>query len=266
MAQMSFEGRFRRFVGTELPLEVTDGHLNRDKASEISYMKTHTYRFKTIFSAIPGSAQRLSVLDIGTTPFTLFLKKTYPHYEISTLDLTDLMQERCQLSGVRFETCDLATEAIPFEHNHFDVVVFSEVLEHLFARPSEIFAKIAQVMAPSGLLIFTVPNFAQLGRRLKLLLGIQPLPCPEEQVRKEAMHGHRHLREYTMKECVEILEGCGFALRRKAYISPPPILRWGDNSPIPLFYRTVCALVPSFRVVIYVEALLSGSLLKHHEQ
>jgi len=47
-----------------------------------------------------------------------------------------------------------------------------------------------------GYLILTTPNIASLFRRLKLLLGKQPI------------YRH-HVREYTMEEVLELIKGLG---------------------------------------------------------
>jgi len=69
-----------------------------------------------------------------------------------------------------------------------DCAVFTEVLEHLhyYYVPS-VLEKINRALKKVGYLILTTPNIVSLFRRLKLLLGKQPI------------YRH-HAREYTMEE------------------------------------------------------------------
>jgi SAM-dependent methyltransferase len=68
-----------------------------------------------------------------------------------------------------------------------------------------VLSKINRALKPGGVLILTTPNIASLFRRLRLLLGIQPIY-------------HYHVREYTMKEVVSLLREAGFEIS-KAYYS-----------------------------------------------
>lgn len=60
-------------------LEKSEAHINLDKAKEQAYMADHKYRFEEILKALPISSNQIRILDIGATPFTLFIKKQYPH-------------------------------------------------------------------------------------------------------------------------------------------------------------------------------------------
>jgi 2-polyprenyl-3-methyl-5-hydroxy-6-metoxy-1,4-benzoquinol methylase len=59
---------------------------------------------------------------------------------------------------------------LPFPENHFDVVVFSEVLEHL-RRPDLVLFKIKKYLLPNGYVVASVPNIARIGVRVRLLVG-----------------------------------------------------------------------------------------------
>lgn len=68
-----------------------------------------------------------------------------------------------------------------------------------------VLSRINNALKPGGILILTTPNIASLFRRLRLLLGIQPIY-------------RYHVREYTMKEVLSLLREAGFELV-KAYSS-----------------------------------------------
>ena len=64
--------------------------------------------------------------------------------------------------------------------------------------------KINRALKIKGYLILTTPNIASLFRRLKLLLGKQPI------------YRH-HVREYTMEEVLELIKGAGFNVVESYY-------------------------------------------------
>lgn len=210
----------------ELKNKTENSYIELDKEKEIQYMCSHKYRFEKIFNLIPKTSNNLRILDIGTTPFTIFLKETYPHYHIATLDRTDLMRERCKEKGIELRVGNLDEVHIPFEDKSFDIVIFSEVLEHIFAPPSDLLNEVRRILDDSGMLILGVPNIASIINRINLLFGKTPLDHPDKLFVKDWVHGHGHIHEYTMKEIVSILEGCNYTIEKKMYISPKP---WDSN-------------------------------------
>ena len=78
-----------------------------------------------------------------------------------------LFEERLGLSG---HWLDLDSERLPFDTNSFDLVVFSEVMEHL-RFPQSALAEIHRVLRPEGSLVGSVPNAFRLRNRLRFLRG-----------------------------------------------------------------------------------------------
>lgn len=236
--------------------------VNFDKNEELAYVREHRYRFKRILNSIPCSSTPMRILDIGTTPFTLYLRAAYPHYEVYGLDRTNLMEERCKSRGIEFKTCDLGSEPMPFDDDYFDLIVLAEVLEHVFAPPSDVLRQIRRIMRKNGKLIVSVPNIAGLDRRIWLLFGVTPLGDPDR-IMSHEWHGYGHLHEYTMKEIVSKLKGCKFTILSKEFLLQQPRLlgsteshrsnKWGIFPVIRGIYHGMIFLVPSFRHIIYVE-------------
>jgi SAM-dependent methyltransferase len=72
--------------------------------------------------------------------------------------------------GLPTHWVDLDSEPLPCADASFDVVVFTEVMEHL-RFPDRALAEIARVLAPQGRLIGSVPNAFRLRNRLRFLAG-----------------------------------------------------------------------------------------------
>jgi len=246
--------KFEEYIN-KLRTERAEAYIDLSKDKELVYMNNLKYHFVKIFDAIPDTPDPIKILDIGTTPFTIFIKETHPHYEVATIDLTDLLATRCKQNGIKLRVCDLANQPIPFEDDYFDVVIFTEVFEHLFAPPTEIMSEIGRVLHGGGLLIFSTPNFATLLNRVKLLVGICPMAPANDQMKRGWVHGHGHIREYTMKEICSIIESSYFTITKKVFISPAPSVRTIKNfyQLASQIYRFVCLLVPAFRSTIYIE-------------
>ncbi|MBL68079.1 MAG: hypothetical protein CMO74_06445 [Verrucomicrobiales bacterium] len=76
-------------------------------------------------------------------------------------------EKRLSLKG---HWVDVDSEDLPFDDGKFDVVVFSEVMEHL-RFPQKALEKIERVLKPGGRLIGSVPNAFRLRNRMKFLFG-----------------------------------------------------------------------------------------------
>ena len=72
--------------------------------------------------------------------------------------------------GLESKWVDVDSEDIPFEDGHFDLVVFSEVMEPL-RFPQKALREIARVLKKDGRLVGSVPNAFRLRNRMKFLFG-----------------------------------------------------------------------------------------------
>jgi SAM-dependent methyltransferase len=146
------------------------------------------------------------ILDAGGGPGFTSLAIKLLGYNVIYLDLyPEPYREILEAYGVQVLKCDLERDRIPLSDGVVDTVVFSEVLEHLnpWYVPHTL-SELNRVTRSSGLLFLTTPNIASIGKRVKLLLGRNPL-------------GKMHVREYTMSEVVDLLHNHGYEILYKKY-------------------------------------------------
>jgi 2-polyprenyl-3-methyl-5-hydroxy-6-metoxy-1,4-benzoquinol methylase len=96
----------------------------------------------------------------------------------------------------------------------YDQVVFLDVLEHLPA-PDKLLRQVrALLKAPGGRIVVSVPNVANITVRMALLLG-------QFNYQERGILDRTHLRFYTRRTIVDLLEQCGFeVVSRKMTIMP----------------------------------------------
>lgn len=89
------------------------------------------------------------VLDVGAgdAPYA----ELFAHTDYVTLDWESSPHE-----GARAAAVSASADAIPLPDASFDVVVLTQVLEHV-RRPAAVLAEIARVLCPGGTLLATVP-------------------------------------------------------------------------------------------------------------
>jgi 2-polyprenyl-3-methyl-5-hydroxy-6-metoxy-1,4-benzoquinol methylase len=145
-----------------------------------------------------------TVLDLGAQPFIISCALKRMEYNVVAFDIDPepymRIAEACNVNVVR---CDLERDELGVDNA--DCAVFTEVLEHIhYYYVPLVLSKINKALRPGGALILTTPNIASLFRRLKLLLGIQPV------------YRH-HVREYTMNEVLNMLKEAGFKIVKAHY-------------------------------------------------
>lgn len=113
---------------------------------------------------------------------------------------------------------DIGKTGLPYPDNHFDAVIFSEVIEHLNINPLPVLQEINRILKPDGILYITTPNQVNLLNRITLLLGGSIRNSISTSVTQIDQSQHTicgiHWREYTLKELGEILEITGFFIKK----------------------------------------------------
>jgi SAM-dependent methyltransferase len=192
------------------------------QASRLNYLDMHQARFADILrlcqSHVPDPLAR--VLDVGRSELTAYLLNYYNN--IHTMGLDTSMddgghREVTEMDTVAHITFDLLNSHIPSswpECESFDLIVFSEVLEHLCVAPEFVFAALGSLLAEGGVLICSTPNAASFAKRVHLALGRNPY----ERLRLYALNPG-HIREYTQQELYEIAESVGLRCKRQAYFN-----------------------------------------------
>lgn len=235
-----------------------------DREEELEYLTQHRYRFDALLDALAAGEPPRALLDVGTTPFTLYLSRALEGTGVCTVDLTELLRERCERDGVEFHRCDLAASPLPFADDRFDVVLFTEVLEHLVVPPSVVLPELRRVLRPGGALLASVPNIATLARRTRFLLGHSPLEGAESQLKTDWVHGRGHVHEFTRVEVAALFESHGFTVERISMLEPPlrqTLRRLGTRWPRRGFQLAGAVLsvwCPAFRRTIQLECRTSA--------
>ena len=131
----------------------------------------------------PRADPATRVLDVGLSPLTMELLQRYasvtslgfPLEPWSVTETTLPDGSHRALAGHVPYDFNAAQTSTPIPTDaRFDLIVFAEVIEHLYTAPELTLFALKQVMAPNGLLILQTPNAAALHKRLALLAGRNP--------------------------------------------------------------------------------------------
>lgn len=215
--------------------------------SQQSYAKMHKARFAEILRLCriytPDASAR--VLDVGRSELTAFLAKFYHNIHSLGLDpSTDDggHRENGKMDAVPHIIFDLLDSHVASSWpkcGRFDLIVFSEVIEHLCIAPEFVFAVLNCLLAEDGIIMCTTPNAADIAKRLRLIVGRNPY----ERLRLYPINPG-HVREYTQQELCDI--ACSIGLTCVAHFYKNWIQTTGRNrikSTVGRLFRAY----PSFR-------------------
>lgn len=133
------------------------------------------------------------VLDLGCRDGTL-TKYYREGNEVVGVDIDKRLLNKAR-KKLEIKTVHLDLhEAWPFQEK-FDVVIASEVLEHLF-YPQEAIKKVSQILKRGGIFLLSVPNAYIVSARVRFLLG-QEIP---------AHHDPTHINLFSEKKLRLMLE------------------------------------------------------------
>ena len=141
------------------------------------------FRSETVWQ-LAGDVSGKSVLDIGCQYglFSFYLLEKGAR--VTAVDISERWVEKCSEEAaakhpdkdVRFLVAD--AQDLPFEDGSFDVVVCTEVIEHV-DFPGKVIGEIYRVLAPNGVLVLGTPNtssyYVLLYKILKELLPMKTI-------------------------------------------------------------------------------------------
>ncbi len=182
------------------------------------YYRTSRGKFLEILRSIHLNApDPTSILEIGTSYFSVLLSQLYPKAKVATWDLDTSRQSLAEAHGIDFYVGSVLEESSALS-TQFDLIIFSEVLEHLQGNPHIAFRHFRDLLKPDGILITTTPNLCCLSKRVKMMLGRTPL----ERIGPKSSWGG-HFREYTRKEVEDMISAVQLDL-----VSSEHAMYWDD--------------------------------------
>jgi len=162
------------------------------------YLAIHGYRLQKLHQLIStlNLNKNSKILDLGCYPDYLLksLRKEFTHvYGVSSV--------REKISDPKVKVLNLESDRLDYPADTFDLVILSEVLEHLGTGVEKLFSDISRILKPGAYFILTTPNAIRLHNLFALILG-KNIYFPLFQL--EQHHNFRHQREYTLVEILSL--------------------------------------------------------------
>lgn len=154
-----------------------------------------------------------------------------------------LKKNGCMITGIDIAPKDIArarkfcdrvlvgnieTMKLPFKQRTFDVVMFGDVLEHLY-EPRATLEKVIPFLKDNGTIVVSLPNVANWKVRLKLLFG-------KFDYSEWGIMDKTHLKFFTRKTARNLLKEAGFVIVKEDHV---------PSFPFPFFKNILSKLNPN---------------------
>lgn len=177
----------------------------------------HTY-WRPVLAWIDGLKDVHAVLDVGPGYGTLLL---YAHRKLGARELVGVDALTAYMSrgliaeyGIRFIHADFERDASVQFDQEFDLVIFSEVLEHLNFQPAPTLARLRRALKPGGHLILTTPDSAEWGKAQSQYGSLAEIPVYAGQ---DVPWIDGHIWQYSRAELTRLLDEADFEIVDSAY-------------------------------------------------
>lgn len=146
--------------------------------------------------------------------------------------------------GIEYRQVNIEKDKLPFTDDAFEIISFSEVLEHLAENVNGVLAELYRVLKPDrGNLLIMTDNAARLDNLVYLILGRNIYPPVEAVLNRRSPENH--VREYLLPEIITALQAQGFMVNEQRYL-PWPV--WGPGN---LRYTYQANLITWISRIIY---------------
>lgn len=140
---------------------MSEGSPKDDKLSLDATLEAAVAAIKSRYPDISGKH-----LDIGSGTGNL-IRRIRQEYEIESMacDYTDTFME---LDEIKVDVVDLNDGKLPYPDQHFELVTFTEVAEHL-ENYRAVVREIYRILKPGGVVVITTPNVLNMKSRMRFL-------------------------------------------------------------------------------------------------
>jgi 2-polyprenyl-3-methyl-5-hydroxy-6-metoxy-1,4-benzoquinol methylase len=248
-------------MGASPDLSQAIADFERAGQSDIAYLRMHYGRLVRTKALLEETwTDKGRVLDLGAH----WLHQSYLYardgYSVTAADLPGTLST----DGVRRLAASMEIRLFPYDEletglafrdipdDSFDLVLLTEVIEHLAFNPVAMWRQVHRMLAAGGRIVVTTPNYhalrASLRRGARLVRSGGGLSVQD--ILRTPTHGH-HWKEYSMAEMRDYfsLLSRDFAIRRQRYVED----YYRSPSFIARLARAVEGPVPALRPNLHME-------------
>jgi SAM-dependent methyltransferase len=188
--------------------------LLNDRQGE-EFLNYHTVRFHCTYRLCCGLLQRgESLLSVGSgSAYVEAVLASELQARVVAVDFPAAIELHRRLYGANNFTSvavDLSVDELQLPIEPCDMVLSTEILEHIPEAPARHFRKLLPYLKPNGYLVVTTPNLGSLEQILSLWRMLPIMDPPERTFAPVSFENEGiHRREYMPCEIIDAMSECG---------------------------------------------------------
>lgn len=123
------------------------------------------------------------------------------------IDISEKFVNEANERGIMAKVVDININSLPYPDSFFDVILCSEVIEHIFDTDF-LLQECRRVLKDKGYLVLSTPNLAAWYNRILFVFGFQPI---QSEIRLKG--GTGHIRVFTLKALKRLLMEYNFQIK-----------------------------------------------------
>lgn len=200
-------------------LSITENEIHElGNSTELEYFNFHQGRFARFGAFLTRefpnreANRQLKVLDIGSHYLVNAMMLSAQGFEVHGMDVStfwemDFVRERGEKFRIQpiIENDLAAMPTFQGMENQYDLVVFTEIMEHITFNPVSFWKTIYQLLKPGGKIYISTPNALALAnwmRGVKNLFTFKSMGISVDDILSKVTYGH-HWKEYSAAEIRE---------------------------------------------------------------
>ncbi len=216
-------------------------------SNDREYFEFHKNRFKrfdqfldSLNQRIPNSSENIKILEVGSHYLHTSILLANRSFDVDAMDVEEFWKlefvkaraEKYALNSI-VENDISRLQSFQDIYDKYDLIVFTEILEHITFNPILFWKLIYQILKPGGLIYISTPNAFALPsyvRAIKNTLGRKSIGITVDDIFSKVTYGH-HWKEYSAKEIKKYFETLSpdFSVevnpyKYKSYDLKPPFL------------------------------------------
>lgn len=205
--------------------------------NKVKIYKPSKSREKKILELLGTDIEGKKILDIGCADGTFGSKLALRGAIVYGVDVSPTAVSIARKKIKEVYVTDLNSRKLPFNAETFDIVIASEVIEHLF-NPENLLTESKKVLKKNGSLIITTPNFLYWGNRIRFLLG-------NFKYEKSGVFDESHIHFYTYKSLKVDIDEAGYKIVKENHV-------FAGSDMFDFFKKYLPALF-SYQIVFYLD-------------
>ncbi len=178
--------------------------------NKIKLYKPSRVRESRISELFPTDVKDQKILDIGCSDGSFGSNLTKQGANVYGVDISPLAAKLAKKKLEDTFVVDVNNQKLPFSAKYFDLIIASEVIEHLF-DPKFFLSEVNRVLKDNGSFIITTPNFLYWGNRIKFFLG-------KFKYEKSGVFDESHIHFYTYTSLKAELKESGLKIIRENHV------------------------------------------------